>query len=431
MTECMAEGTTNPTPGTFVESPADCKVLWSCAHAFAYKRLSEGENGLDFNLLDCYSTRARRIAATYARFYLETEDGCDPAKKGRFYWMALGAFASKTVACILDSPQIRGSFIGGVVVDWVIPEEYELKQISEGLALGNLWLFMDIAVWHWAYANYPQHYFTGMECESKRNTDNLLDNCDGSGGVKTTVTKNLPWAEYALDKINKLGATSYVTEGMELAQKIEEIEDEMRPNKQLKHLQKIAQHEQEMILQKLIYNHSGFKGWLELERNIRQWSIEAEKRAEEKSAAYSRRLREAKDFWAFAWELFSPMEQADIGVELAKGAVKDMLLEYRFVYGAGCDTDDVSLKNVAPDDIELETLGSLNHAKQESPKSRMGWIGQVAEQFHGLMITRSPYMEGELGQISGWVDEADHSWDCIASETGAFEAGDSENGASV
>lgn len=148
MTECKAEGVTNSTPGTYVESPADCKVLWSCAHAFAYKRLSEGKNDLEFDLLDCYSTRARRIAATYARFYLETEDGCDPAKKGRFYWMALGAFASKTVACLFESWQIKRSFDAGFVADWMIPKEYELRQISEGLALGNLWLFMDIAVWH-------------------------------------------------------------------------------------------------------------------------------------------------------------------------------------------------------------------------------------------------------------------------------------------
>ncbi|WP_111640711.1 DUF2515 family protein [Marinimicrobium alkaliphilum] len=54
--------------------------------------------------------RARRIAATYARFYLETEDGGDPSKLGRCYWMALGTFASKTVACLLDTWQLNASY---------------------------------------------------------------------------------------------------------------------------------------------------------------------------------------------------------------------------------------------------------------------------------------------------------------------------------
>ena len=46
-----------------------------------------------------YAFVTRLLAAIYARFYLEQEEGGDPAKKGRFYWMALGTFASKTVAC--------------------------------------------------------------------------------------------------------------------------------------------------------------------------------------------------------------------------------------------------------------------------------------------------------------------------------------------
>jgi hypothetical protein len=80
------------------------------------------------HFVDNYAVRARRIAATYARFYLEMEDGCDVTKKGRFYWMALGAFASKTVACSLEDIRVTS-----------------IKTVKEGLGKGNLWLFNDIS----------------------------------------------------------------------------------------------------------------------------------------------------------------------------------------------------------------------------------------------------------------------------------------------
>lgn len=115
MCTLKAKGTTNEKLGSYVEVIADCQTRWGAAHQFAYMRLGENldKQTLTFDLLDCYYTRARRIAATYARFYLETEDGCDQAKKGRFYWMALGAFASKTVSCLLGSWQIKRTFDTG------------------------------------------------------------------------------------------------------------------------------------------------------------------------------------------------------------------------------------------------------------------------------------------------------------------------------
>ena len=183
----------------------------------------------------------------------------------------------------------------------------------------------------------------------------------------------------------------------------------------------IANHEQEMILQKLIYEHEGFKNWLQIERGIRASSIEARKRALERSVAYAKELEEAESFWEKAWVLFSPEEQAKIAADFAKGKLKDALLAYEFVYASSCKTQDESLKNVAPDTIELETLGSLEDANKEGYKSRMGWIGSVANQFHGLMQgKRNRYMESELQTIAGWVDEPDHSNWCISVETGAF-----------
>ena len=129
-----------------------------------------------------------------------------------------------------------------------------------------------------------------------------------------------------------------------------------------------------MILQKLIYEHEGFKGWLQKERTLR-------------------------------------------GIPIVNKA----LITYEFVFAASCQTDDPDLKNVAPDNIELETLGSLEDAKKKHYKSRMGWIGAVAEDFHDKMMNRQEYMESELQTIAGWVDEPDHSWSCLSPYTGNFE----------
>jgi len=365
--EVTASGVTNAEPGTYVEVKANCSVLWGAAHQFAYLRLSENlkPNMTEVDLLDCYSTRAKRIAGTYAQFYLEKEQGCDEAKKGRFYWMALGAFASKTVACLLDRCQIKRTFDMGRHV-W----DEELVVISEGLGLGNLWLFMDVSVWHWAYANMPQHYFKGDNCEAQRDAQKLPKE-----GVFETVTQNLEWADYALGKINDLKPTSYITEGMKLVEKIEEMDegDKLRSNVQLKHLQAIANHEQLSILQKLIYDHPIFAKWIKKQRN--NWF----------------------------YNLMSPA--------------------YELVFSADCDTEDESLKSKAPDDMKLEEAGTLEDAKDDHPKTRMGWIGKAAEQFHDLMQKRKDDMERELSTISSWVNEPDFSDSCISvsSVSGAFK----------
>ncbi len=47
-----------------------------------------------------YEARARRIASVYAKIYLEQENHGDKQLIGRYYWMGLGAFASKTVAAV-------------------------------------------------------------------------------------------------------------------------------------------------------------------------------------------------------------------------------------------------------------------------------------------------------------------------------------------
>jgi hypothetical protein len=118
------EAMTNTTSKSCVEVNCDCNTMWSLAQQFSYKRLCVQTGDHEGELVKDYAVRARRIAATYARFYLELEDGGDPTKLGRYYWMALGAFASKTVACTFDAWQVKAMSIG-------------IKTVWEGLGKGN------------------------------------------------------------------------------------------------------------------------------------------------------------------------------------------------------------------------------------------------------------------------------------------------------
>lgn len=109
----------------------------------------------------------------------------------------------------------------------------------------------------------------------------------------------------------------------------------------------IAEHEQKIVLQPLIYEDEGFAWWL-------------------------RQQRKAWVKWA------SPTLQ--------------------LVFAAACDTDDPELKSVAPDDMVLEDF-----------KSRFFWIEKAANKYHGLMQKRQLDMEAELQIIASWIDINDRA----------------------
>src|SRR5690606_30337828 len=103
---------------------------------------------------------AARIAATYARFYLETEGGGKPELKGRFYWMGLAAFASKQVKCGLDF----------MAYSSLLPHGATATHVSkDALGKGNFWLFQDIFVWHWFYVHFSEQF---DDCAPQRDASN-------------------------------------------------------------------------------------------------------------------------------------------------------------------------------------------------------------------------------------------------------------------
>jgi hypothetical protein len=107
----------------------------------------------------------------------------------------------------------------------------------------------------------------------------------------------------------------------------------------------MADHEQRVILQPLIYEDKDFVYWLEIQRS--------------------------------AW-----VRWASPALEL--------------VFSSACNTEDARLESVAPDDTKLEDV-----------RSRMDWIVLAAKQFHKLMGERREYMERELSTIARWAALAD------------------------
>ena len=325
----MADSTTvevmtNTVPKSCVDVRCDCNTMWSLAQQFCYARLGTKTSDFKIALVKDYGVRARRIAATYARFYLEQEEGGDPIKKGRFYWMALGAFASKTVACTVETWQVKTQ-------SWLVS-----KTTMEGLGKGNFWLFSDISGWHWYYNMYPGSFDS---CLDSRNAENYVV------AVKIQTGK-LPWKAEALPKIKNLAVSEHIRAGFQKVKAFEvEADKSMRPAIQLAHLLDIANHEQGVILQPLIYDDPKFACWVQMQRS--------------------------------AW-----VNWASPALEL--------------VFNHACSTNETKLKSVAPKATMLEDF-----------QSRMNWIKLAANKFHTLMQTYPDYMQGELSTIAGWVDLPD------------------------
>lgn len=316
------EVVTNAVPNSCIKVGCDCNTIWSMAQQFSYLRLCDERGPFKASLIKDYAVRARRIAGTYARFYLEAESGGDATKKGRFYWMALGAFASKTVACTLETWQLR-------------TQAYLLsKTTKEGLGKGNFWLFCDISGWHWYYSNHPDSF---NQCLASRNSNSYVP------AVKQQVA-GLPWSASALPRIRFLSASDEIKKGFA---KVKAYETEATPRKkealQLAHLLDIADHEQGVILQPLIYDDPAFARW--------------------------------------------------IGAQRALSAISPDL---ELVFSSACQTDRDEFKSEAPSGTELEDL-----------RSRMDWISAAANQFHRLMRTRKSYMEAHLSVMAGWTYMAD------------------------
>lgn len=357
----------NSKPNSVCYLEGTCQTAWSLAQQFAIVRISPstppGRPPSPFSIrikpispttyrpikgdVTTKSVRARTVAATYARFYLETEEFGDPKRKGRYYWMALGAFASKTVACALEHRAVKSAAKLGI------------DAVADGLGKGNFWLFQDIAPIHWLH-NYD--YSAYFHCASTRG-EKLYE-------VMESQLTQLPWAEQVLPRLQHLKLSSYAQKGMLLVREIEKLSPGSKEYRQaqLAHLLEIANHEQRVVLQKLIYTDPDFTAWLQAQR-VAQNAADT----------------------ILEHSTTRPLLYVDESMLAPALLIKTILPPLELVFAAACKTKDPKLKSEAPKDTVLENANS-----------RMQWIKKAADQFHGLMEKRLPYMEQQLRSIASW-----------------------------
>lgn len=100
---------TNTVKNSCANQTMDCSFTWSIAQYQCFEKLTTSSDKtsstIHLRVVQDGEARARRIAAVYAKFYLEHSDvngSTNKDYKGRHFWMGLGAFASKTVADALS-----------------------------------------------------------------------------------------------------------------------------------------------------------------------------------------------------------------------------------------------------------------------------------------------------------------------------------------
>ncbi|MEG0431538.1 MAG: hypothetical protein RR536_08135, partial [Anaerovoracaceae bacterium] len=291
----------------------------------------------------------RRIASVYAKIYLEQENHGSQQLKGRYYWMGLGAFASKTVAAVFK----HGLTVWGY--KWV-PLSV-IRDPVHSFAKGNLWLFMDIAPWHYAW-NMSSASFN--QCRTQRDVSKFTH-------IKEEV-RNVPWSS-CLPIIKHLQCTPEITQAFVYIPKVESIfkrkgqsrRDNFKDSKDdlFKHLMAIAVQEQRNILQELVW---------------KDWKVQAQATLQSYTKLPDSTL----------------ILSSDYGVDVVKpnknGNYKDR---------------HAGVINQLPESVYSEPLA---HTKVQDYDSRMEWIQEAARKYHRLMLsdTGRSFLEKELAIIAGW-----------------------------
>ena len=379
-------GTTNPDLDTCVDAQCSCEIIWSLAQQFSMRQIVthapthphlpdyRERNGSALGeqpeqkgppaFVGDPVVRAKRIAAAYARVFLEDFHLGDKSKVGRFYWLGLGAFASKQVATTLGTCQVRlASF----------------SELYAGLCRGNLWLFNDVLAWFYGYAAGAD---TFEKCMHARDSRNLVDQ------VATNLTRQ-PGHDESIDKIPyeidgetgakkaKLGyfkCTPIVEKGFRLVKDWESADPSLQPAIAFSHLLAIAQHEQGEVLQGLVYDNPDFKMWLRLQR---------------------RALSTSDDTAINDWTPTIRSGLSD-GSDALVAVTRALVPGFQLVLTPEDTTDDIEFRSDAPDRLVLEDY-----------QKRMEWIRDAAWKYHGLMLTKPKIMLDYLEAMKSWGDLPD------------------------
>ena len=321
----------------------ECPKWWDMWQQYAYMQLSfASQNGQTAVFSASPVPRAKTIAGIYARFYLEQEKYGNPKLMGRYYWMGLGAFASKTVAFSFNA--------------W---QSHLANDATRILIAGNFWLFMDVSPWHWGYNQCEQSF---NKCFEKRDYSNLAK---VQPKVATAIQQFISFfgEPEALKEIGyfKTRKGAYLMKSFEYLQEVEmlmkkkqtgsqdKLIDEKIRQAQFKHLIELANHEQRIVLQPLCWNKP--------------------------------KLRSARK-----WMRFVSAVAPDLKLVLTE---RQNSQDSRFVS--------------TPSDKEVsEKMPSF---EVENVEHRMIWIKEAARKYHRLMKEQPEKIHASLKALAGWYSD--------------------------
>ncbi|OWT71422.1 MULTISPECIES: hypothetical protein [unclassified Achromobacter] len=435
--------------------------VWSYAQEEALVSVSDQhDHDKCYRLLPDAEDRARRIAARYAGLYFDS--AAKSKGKVQFYWPALAAFVVKDIveAYRFDRENVLEGGWGNAMRTSAVPTLFSealssaspyahAMRVYVALAKGNLWLYMDIYPWLYFFLRFgikqdgslnearirshvEQRNATEYQQQSRKAVEDLPFgrawfarqqarqandpvykrakqyfptqpswSMDGGYGAHTAAAYqahnyvrahiasydggyHLPvaakWqpireafyvmeeerveltrvaqdnaAFSRLEKIAKFPTTAEVRDTYDLL--ISEFHGgpEAQSTTQLKELKLIAAQEQLNILQPLIYDDQKLK------------------------------------------------ETMDMNHRFARASGGIMTTKYRVIYSAAPTTDNPKLQTVFdPPSGRWSGVwhGIINHQKSlPNANDRMKYVGQIASDFHNLMLTQREYMEKQLREI--------------------------------
>ncbi|TCM61850.1 hypothetical protein EC844_1264 [Acinetobacter calcoaceticus] len=353
--------TTNEEVASCTPARCDCVVFWEMQQQKALKRLSNRllapmNAPQKYAIIPNAEARARRIAAVYARIYLETESKGNPNLRGRYYWMGFGAFASKTVAYIFH--------------DW----RDLVSPAKEAFRKGNFWLFMEIAPWFLAWSEDSKSFkgcFKARDVSQFKNLKNTMNNLTWSKEALSTL-KNLKWTaeiESAFSKLTEIEAIfkQFPQENVRFLKAEQEL---------MAHRNKIAVQEQLNVLQPLIWNTPDGKNAGRMGKGLRALGPDQTLIL---SSDYNRsdvvkRVPPPSGLY---------MGKPGPKVEAYPGRHKGVLDQLK-------------------EDVYEDAPEGTNSADYDQ---RMVWINKAAEKYHRLMLDEKgrAFIHKELAIISTWI----------------------------
>ena len=357
---------TNTNVGSCRPAQCNCIQFLQIYQQESMKRVSNLVSTNNYELEPGYEARAKRIASVYAKIFLETEIGGNPTLLGRYYWMGLGAFASKTVAMVFSAFKSQAAYLTGML---------NSDDALNAFAKGNLWLFMDISVWHYLWSASPTSF---ARCKGQRNTQNFID-------LRASIN-NLPWSS-CLSDINYLRVTSEINSAFGLLPNIESkfkakpslgSKFQAAQKDLLDHILYVAVQEQKNILQKIAWEDASLQANV---KNQRGWFLS--------KVSIDQTLALSSDYDIDRLRRRNGSGRGRLGGD-AKSLPEDPW-------------------SAPPEDTMLENYDS-----------RMVWINDVARKYHRLMLNEQgrEFLISELRIIATWGNSRATGWILPSSNEG-------------